>query len=77
MASNSLGSTETTTIALLNNVTINGRTFKKGPRVEVPKRQAEDILRMDHDHNQYLLGLNKKHTYEVDAGTMAVGSGAE
>ncbi len=64
---------ETTTINLTSEVTVNGRKFMPGTNVTVPKNQAEDILRMDHDHNMYLKGLHEKHTYEVNSGTIGVG----
>jgi hypothetical protein len=64
-------------INLHNPITVNGVTYPAGQGVEVPKTQADDIARMDYDHQQYKGGLNTKHTYEVDAGTMAVGGGAQ
>lgn len=69
--------TDTTTITLHNEITHNRTKYKPGQRVVVPKVSAEDILRMDHDYIQYLNGLQKKHVYEVNAGVMSVGSGAE
>lgn len=68
---------ETTKINLSNDVTVNGRVYKAGRGVEVPKAQAEDIERIDHEHNQYLAGLNKRHVYKANAGTIAMGQGAE
>jgi hypothetical protein len=73
MADNS----ETTKMNLINDITVNGITYRSGHNVEVPKKQADDLARMDHEHNQYKASLLTKHTYEVDAGTMAVGSGAQ
>jgi hypothetical protein len=68
---------DTTKINLTNDITVNGRTYKAGSSVEVPKAQADDIARMDYDHNNYIKGLNQKHTYTVDAGSIAVGGGAQ
>lgn len=65
---------EITTINLSNEISVNGVKYPKGTGVKVPKAQAEDILRIDHDHTQYLLDLNKKKSYQKDAGTIAVGS---
>lgn len=70
-------SSEETTINLSNDITVNGVRYKAGQGVRVPKNQAEDISRMDHEHNQYLRDLNRKHTYQVDGGTIAAGGGAE
>lgn len=69
-------SQETTTINLQNDVMVNGKKYEAGQRVVVPKSQAEDISRIDYDHVKYQKGLNVKHTYEVDAGSFGVGSGA-
>lgn len=68
---------ETTTVTLSNKITVNGISYGPGPSVKVPKAQADDIKRMDYEHDQYLKGLNKKHKYIVDSGTIAVGGGAE
>lgn len=46
-----------------NDITVNGRTFKAGMKTEVPKNQADDLARMDHEHTQYLLNLSKKQVY--------------
>lgn len=75
MATSSVGSTETTRINLANSVTVNGITYPAGKNVEVPKKQADDIARIDYDHQQYLSTLHKKSVYEVNSGTMAVGGG--
>lgn len=68
---------ETTTINLNTDVVVNGIRYSAGSSVRVPKRQAEDILRIDHDHMKYKDSLMSKHTYEVDAGTIAAGGGAQ
>lgn len=70
-----MADSDTTTIRLDNDVRVNGRLFKAGQKVVVPKDQADDISRMDFEHNQYKDGLNKKREFIQDAGTMAVGSG--
>jgi hypothetical protein len=66
-----------TKVNLLHDITINGVRFPAGKGVEVPRHQAEDITRMDHEHQQYLNNLNRKRIMEVDAGTIGVGGGAE
>ena len=66
-------SNETTTMNLINDITVNGKKYKAGERVIVPKAQADDLARMDHEHNKYLAGLHVKHKYEVNAGTIAAG----
>jgi hypothetical protein len=72
-----MADSETTKINLQNDITVNGRTFKAGTNVEVPKSQADDVARMDYEHNQYKNTLHTKRTFEVDAGTIAVGGGAQ
>ena len=62
-----------TTINLQNDITINGRTFKAGQKVAVPKEQADDVARMDYDYQQYEKNLHIKRTSEVNAGSIAVG----
>lgn len=64
---------EETTMNLSNDITINGRTYKAGQKVAVPKAQAEDVARMDYDYQQYEKNLHIKRTSEVNAGTIAVG----
>lgn len=68
---------DTIKMNLTNDITVNGVKFKAGHNVEVPKAQADDLARMDHDYNKYEKGLNQKHTYTVDAGTIAMGGGAQ
>lgn len=67
---------ESTSISLRNNITINGTTYRKGSNVEVPRKVAEDLLRMDHDYTEYEVNLHKKRTSETNLGSMAVGDGA-
>lgn len=74
MATNS---NETTTMNLNNDVQVNGKTYRKGQKVEVPKDQADDIARIDYEHQKYKENLHVKNTYEVNGGTMSVGGGAE
>lgn len=64
---------EVTKINLQHRLTVNAVSYGPGHNVEVPRAQADDLLRMDADHTKYLLGLQEKHVYEQDAGTMAVG----
>lgn len=75
MASSNVGSDETTKMNLQHDITVNGKTYKAGQNVEVPKKQAEDIARIDFEHSEYERSLHKKRVYERDMGTMAVGGG--
>jgi hypothetical protein len=78
MADNKIDPTEPTTkMRLSNDLTVNGIKFKAGNSVEVPKRQAADLERMDFEHNEYLKNLNKRRNFEVNAGTIGMGSGAQ
>lgn len=77
MANQSPTQSETVKVNLQSDVQVNGVTYKKGQGVEVPRAQAEDISRIDYDHTQYKGKLNTKQTYETNAGTMAVGGGAQ
>lgn len=70
-----MAESETTTVNLHNDITVNGITYKKGQSVKVPKKQADDISRMDYEHEQYKANLHKKNTYEVNGGSIAVGGG--
>lgn len=72
-----MAESDTTNMHLSNDITVNGVKYKAGQNVIVPKGQADDIARIDHDHNKYKSSLLTKQTYEVDSGTMAVGSGAQ
>lgn len=74
MATNS---NETTTMNLHNDVQINGKHYRAGQKVEVPKESADDIARIDYEHQKYKDNLHVKNTYEVNGGTMSVGGGAE
>lgn len=69
--------TATTRMNLIHDVTVNGVTYRKGNNVEVPKKQADDIARIDHDHQKTLNDLHIKHDHTVNAGSISVGSGAE
>ena len=68
-------SNETTTMNLINDITVNGTRYKAGERIIVPKAQADDIARMDHEHNKYLATLHVRRKFEVDAGTIGAGGG--
>lgn len=68
---------EETTVNLQNDVTVNGRTYKAGQSVAVPKVQAEDITRIDYEHSVYLNNLHVKRSSEVNAGSISAGGGAE
>jgi hypothetical protein len=68
---------ETTKINLQNDITVNGVRYRAGQGVVVPKKQADDISRMDYDHTKYLSTLHVKRKFEVDSGTIAVGGGSE
>lgn len=64
---------ESTTLNLRNDVTINGVKYRAGRNVRVPKAQAADIERIDFEHDEYKSNLMKRRKYEVDSGTMSVG----
>jgi len=68
---------ESTTINLHHDITVNGKTYRKGTGIEVPKKVAEDLLRMDFEYSEYERNLHVKRTAEQNMGSMAVGSGAE
>jgi hypothetical protein len=68
---------ETTKMNITNPITINGVKFPAGTNVTVPKNQADDIARMDYDHNKYLQTLHVKRKFEVNAGSIGAGGGAE
>lgn len=72
-----MATTETTTINLSHDITTNGKTFKKGQGVIVPKDMADDLVRRDYEYQQYLNNLHVKRTSEVNAGSIAAGGGAE
>lgn len=76
-----MAASETTTINLHNDITISNTKgtfrFKKGQGVSVPKDMASDIERMDYEHEEYKRKLHEKQVYEVNSGTMSVGSGSE
>lgn len=67
---------KTTKINLHNPITVNGVTYPSGQGVEVPKRQAEDLSRMDYEHEQYKANLHTKRTFEEKGPTIAVGGGS-
>lgn len=77
MAGSNIDRSASTTVNLQNDVTINGVTYKRGQKVEVPKHQAEDISRIDYEHSQYKENLHRKRTMEINAGTIAAGGGTE
>lgn len=68
--------TETTKINLHNPITVNGITYPAGQNVEVPKRQADDLSRMDYEHEQYKSNLHVKRTFEEKGPTIGVGGGS-
>lgn len=72
-----MADSEKTTMNLQNEVTVNGVKYPAGSRVEVPKAQADDIARIDYDNTKLQQSYNKKQVYEQNAGSFAVGSGAE
>jgi len=47
--------------------------FPAGRGIEVPADMAEDVKRIDDDHQDYKANLLIKRTSTVDAGTFAVG----
>jgi hypothetical protein len=64
---------ESVGVNLINDIEVNGVKYRKGQNVQVPRSQADDIQRIDYDHQQYKDNLLKKNVYEVNSGTMAVG----
>lgn len=72
-----MSDSDTTKMNLQNDITVNGQTFKAGQNVEVPKKQADDVARMDYEHQKYKSTLHTKRTYESNAGTIAAGGGTE
>lgn len=72
---------KTTTINLSHPVRISNVKgdwqFPAGTNVEVPVSMADEVMRIAFEHQEYLNNLHKKRTFEQDAGTIAVGSGAE
>lgn len=67
------GEPEMTTIDLRNDVQHNTVKYKAGRDVKVPTASAEDIKRIDYEHDQYKETLHKRSVYEVNGGTMQVG----
>lgn len=67
---------ETTTVNLRHDVTVNGVTYKAGQRAVVPKNSADDIVRIDSEHQDYKDNLHKKRNFQVNSGSMSVGGGA-
>lgn len=51
--------------------------FPKGENIEVPAELADEVRRINRDHVNYKLNLQKKNVFEVNSGTIAVGGGAE
>lgn len=72
-----MADSDTTKLNLQNDITVNGVQYKAGQNVEVPKAQADDIARIDYDNTKLQQSYNKKQVYEQNAGSFAVGSGAE
>jgi hypothetical protein len=64
---------DTTKINLHHDIRVNGVFYRAGTNVEVPSAQADDIARMDYEHQQYKENLHRKNVYEVDSGTIAMG----
>lgn len=67
---------ESTTIRLQHKISTNGKSYGPGS-VEVPRDMADDLLRRDHEYQEYLNNLHTKRTSEVNAGTFSAGGGAE
>ena len=57
-------------------VTINGVKYPVGKH-KLPEDVAEEVSRISSDYAKNLAKLNIKHTYNHNAGTVAVGGGAE
>lgn len=72
-----MATNEETTINLLNDVTVNGKTYKAGQQVAVPKTQADDVARIDFEASEQERLRNVRRTSNVNLGTRSVGNGAE
>ena len=66
-----------TTINLHNDITVNGKRYPAGQKVEVPKNQADDIARIDFEHEKYKSTLHSKREVTTNSGTIAMGGGAQ
>lgn len=69
-----MADSETTTIRLDNDITHNSVRYKAGSKVTVPKASADDISRIDAEHNAYLRDLMRRKDVTVNAGEVNVGS---
>ena len=65
-------STASEKVVLEHDIEINGTKYTKG-RQDVPTEVADDLRRMNSEHNAYLNGLHRKRVYEHNSGTMSVG----
>lgn len=72
---------KTTKIDLRNPITVSNVhqtwNFPAGQDIEVPADMADDLKRMDREQEDYKASLLVKRTSTVDAGSFAVGNGAE
>ena len=68
--------TETTRINLTRDYETNGIKIPAGSH-ELPKDVADDLIRREQKYATYSKGIMEKHEYLSNAGTMAVGGGAE
>ena len=48
---------DTTRMNLTNDISINGVKYHRGANVEVPKKSADDLARIDYDANQKRMEL--------------------
>jgi len=68
---------ESTSINLQHDITVTNETgvhrFKAGQNIQVPRAQADDLLRMDHEKSEYERNLHVKRTSQSNMGSMAVG----
>jgi len=70
-------SEKTTKMNLSHDITVNGITYPAGQNVTVPKRQADDLARMDYEYTKQLEERHVRHEIISNAGTLAMGSGAQ
>lgn len=63
-------------MSLENAVRINGREFPAGSKVIVPKDQADDIKRIDEEHEKLKKSYHQKQVNIVAGPTISVGNGA-
>ena len=67
-------STASKKVVLDHDISINCERYSAGKQ-SVPTEVADDLRRMNSEHNGYLNTLHEKRTFEHNSGTMSVGGG--